>query len=76
MNETDLSEFQITDHMALNISPISVIDQTNNNVSFSLDDSSQQSQFSQSGPNRLSDKHYYESTKTMQSGRSAYLDRF
>lgn len=59
MNESDLTSFQTSDQIALNISPISVIDQTNNNISFSLEESSQQSQFSQSGSNKINDKQHF-----------------
>ena len=78
MNSSDL----VTDYSGLNISPISAIDQTNNNISFSMEESSQQSQFSQSDHTNKLDKNYYESTKIESntgredsSGRSV-LDRF
>ena len=78
MNSSDL----VTDYSGLNISPISAIDQNNNNISFSMEESSQQSQFSQSDHTNKLDKNYYESTKIESntgredsSGRSV-IDRF
>lgn len=61
--------------MGLDISPISRIDQTSNNISFSMEDSSQQSQLSQSGPNKI-DKNYYESTKIDYNTGRTQIDRF
>ena len=58
----EFNAFQISDHMPLNVSPISVIDQTNN-ISFSMEDSSHHSQFSQSGYNKIQEKQIYESVK-------------
>lgn len=66
---------RVTDQMGLIISPISAVDQTNNNISFSMDDSSQQSQFSQSGPNKI-DRYYYESTKVDENTGRSQIDRF
>ena len=65
----------VSDQMGLNISPISAVDQTNNNISFSMEDSSQQSQFSQSGPNKI-DRNYYDSTKIDDNTGRSQIDRF